>query len=425
MRYDHEFYYSQIKNILSSEPDKKITSIIFESGAQKKRLFGSGNADVAKPWLSQIYLDYPNYESSLKHEIAHIFSARFGVWPFQIPSSFNPGIIEGFAMALENNYDDQEIDYLAALAYKNDFRTDLSSLFNDFSFFSSASSISYIYAGSFIKYLSERFGWEKIKKLYSGEDFQSIFEKDITSLEIDYYEYLTKIKIDRNRHSSNYYFGYKPLIKRVCARATAKELQTARKLFLEKKTKQAAEKYLEIYRYSGYYVALAGYSKAARELGDRKEAVQILEKELNKFEGTSSYYYLEFVLADIYSLEGDSLKAHKYYSKIIEQNPHENYFRHANVNRYLLSLDKSKISDYLSKKNLRYEILREAISHLPHEFLFTQLIVTAQLEEKNYKDVLEFILQFDVITSFSSNFYFQLSQYSYKNVDFSKSLDIC
>ncbi|MDX1699954.1 MAG: hypothetical protein R3250_05005, partial [Melioribacteraceae bacterium] len=140
--HEHEYYFNSIGSLIGSRPKEKITSLIFETGARKKQLFGSGNADVAKPWLNQIYLNLNNYRSNLKHEIAHIFSADFGKGPLKVPPNINPGIIEGFAMAIENNFDNYDINHLAALAKQNNYKVDLKSLFTDMSFFSSASSLS-------------------------------------------------------------------------------------------------------------------------------------------------------------------------------------------------------------------------------------------------------------------------------------------
>jgi hypothetical protein len=59
-------------------PEEKITSYVFYDRSEKKALLGSENADIAKPWLYKIFTSYENYNSTLKHELAHIFSAEFG-----------------------------------------------------------------------------------------------------------------------------------------------------------------------------------------------------------------------------------------------------------------------------------------------------------------------------------------------------------
>jgi len=70
----HEFYFDELQKFYKTKPKKKIVSFIFDSKEEKGRLFGAENADVAKPWLYQIYISKGSLESTLKHEISHIYS---------------------------------------------------------------------------------------------------------------------------------------------------------------------------------------------------------------------------------------------------------------------------------------------------------------------------------------------------------------
>ncbi len=418
LKYDHEFYYSAISKLLAAELDDKITSIIFESGALKKKLFGSANADVAKPWLNQIYLNYSNYDNSLKHEISHIFSAKFAEGLFNLPSNFNPGMIEGFAMAIENNYDDFDIDYLAALAFKNDYKISLSNLFSNFSFFANASSLSYIYAGSFIKYLANSCGWDKVKKIYSGEKFEDVYEIEITELEQEYYQYLSSIPIENNIHISNYYFGRKPLIKEFCARATAKELRNAHILYGEKKYEAAASLFLKIYNYSDSYSSLVGFVQTQKELGKLNSGINFLRGEIPKFESTAYYYYLEFLLADFYALNNDSTNASEYYQKIIEQNPHKNYLRSAVIKNKLLGMGDSVLIKFMSDRNFKTNLLLELATKEPTDYSLQLVGSLEEIDSTQYSEITNLILKNSDNLDLSSTTYFELSRLSYKFLDF-------
>ncbi len=79
----HEYYFNSINDEVGYSPERKIESFIFDSNEQKRRLFGVGRADVAKPWLYQLYTTYDSYNQTLKHEIAHVFTAEIGVTPFK------------------------------------------------------------------------------------------------------------------------------------------------------------------------------------------------------------------------------------------------------------------------------------------------------------------------------------------------------
>ncbi|MDO8550259.1 MAG: hypothetical protein Q7S39_08940, partial [Ignavibacteria bacterium] len=186
----HEYFYEELKNYLAVVPGKKIQSFIFNDRQQKKILFGSANADVAKPWLYSTFTTYDNYNSSLRHEIAHCFSAEFGEGPLKIADMINPFLIEGIASASSPFYDENDLDFLASIAYKNGYKISIDKMYDFSSFFIQTSSLSYIYAGSFTKFLIDNYGIEKFKQLYTDLDFQKVYNKSIKKLETEYMAYL-------------------------------------------------------------------------------------------------------------------------------------------------------------------------------------------------------------------------------------------
>ncbi len=50
----HEYYYSQLEKYLRLKEKVKINSYIFDSNEEKKKLIGTSNADISKPWLKSI-----------------------------------------------------------------------------------------------------------------------------------------------------------------------------------------------------------------------------------------------------------------------------------------------------------------------------------------------------------------------------------
>lgn len=422
LQIEHEYYYSSIEQKLETKTNGKVYSIIFGSGAQKKRLFGSANADVAKPWLNQIYLNYDRYRRNLKHEIIHIFSAEYGEGIFKIPSNYNPGLIEGFAVALENNYDSYNIHYLASLANRNGFNISLNSLFSNLSFFSNASSLSYIYAGSFLKFLADSYGWENIKQLYNGTPFTNVFNESVSKLEAKYYDFLNKIEINEKEHAANYYFGRKPLIKRYCARATAKDLRIGNELIKEKRFKEASEKFLNIYNYSGTYSALIGYVRSSKELEDKSKIIEFLTKEIEKFNGTSSYYYLEFLLAEILAKNGEFENAIKYYQNLIDQNPHRTYLRNAIINRTLMQTNNSLLLDYINEPKEREKITYDLCVGKPTDINIQHFLNVLDIEDHESNATIDMVTS--LIDSFNPNSdtFFLLSKFAYNYLDFESSL---
>ena len=168
----HEYYFEELSEFFGFEPERKITSFIFKDDDQKRKFFGAGQADVAKPWMNQIYIELHSYVRSLKHELVHIFAAEFGTTPFKIAENFNPAMIEGLAVAVEDNYNDNDVHYIAALAKKFGYNINIENLFSGLNFFSGISTLSYIYSGSFIKFLIEKYDKESVLNLYSDIDFE-------------------------------------------------------------------------------------------------------------------------------------------------------------------------------------------------------------------------------------------------------------
>ncbi len=195
----HEYYYKKLRDTLNVEFYEIITSFVFKDDKQKGRLFGAENADVAKPWLNQIYINYKNFDSSLEHELAHVFSSKFGVTIFKLADWLNPAMIEGFAMAIENDYNGNEVHYMAALANNTGYKFPITSLFSGFNFFTKTSSIAYIYSGSFIKYLIDNYGIENLKLVYGDLDFEKYYRRNLESLSQEYYQFLSGLyKVYRN-----------------------------------------------------------------------------------------------------------------------------------------------------------------------------------------------------------------------------------
>lgn len=377
----HEFFYKEIEESTGIRNLKKIKSFIFRDKKQKRELFGAGNADVAKPWLGQIYTGKESYNTSLKHEIVHAFASNIGSTLFKIADKWNPAMLEGYAMAIENNYASYDIHYLAFLARKNDYHFAIPSLFSGFNFLSGTSSISYIYAGSFIKFLIDEYGIEKVNDLYSNLDFRSIFGKEIIILEADYYNYLDSIKYVNNSSTAKLFFGHMPIFKKTCPRATANRLEDAWEHYSVSDYFEAYKMFKQIYEFSGSYSALTGSIQALEKMGEYDGAYKYLKSEYDKFVNSSSEFRLKIMLADLAAINGDGNYADILYKSIIENSPNEYYYSIASVRSYLKNNFPSDFSAYIKGSSIdRLLILLDRIDNR-NRLHFTNLIIS--LAENN------------------------------------------
>ncbi len=381
----HEYYFEELADYFEFEPDQKITSYIFENDDQKRKLFGAGQADVAKPWMNQIYIELNSFDRSLKHELVHVFAAEFGATPFKIAENFNPAMIEGLAVAVEDNYNDNDVHYVAALAKKFGYEVNIENLFSGFSFFSGLSTLSYIYSGSFIKYLFENYEKEKVLKLYSEIDFQKYFGKDINELSKEYSKFIDSLDYNFNEHKANLYFGRKPLIKRVCPRYTANKLKSAWANYNNKNFDSSLEQFSELLTTTNSYSALLGRVYSLNRLNRDEDALNLLTDNINNYLNTSYLYNIELILADNYLRNDNVGKSDSVLTLLLKQSPSEaHYF--TSLNRlFILEKDTAIYKKYITAdNNAKWEIQSEINKDTLYLEMVYSLIRLAQSESEKY-----------------------------------------
>lgn len=203
---DHEFRYAQVAGALGVELRGKIHSFYFASRDQKAALFGARDVEMAKPWRREIYLDHRNFpHGSLRHEIAHAVASEFGDPLFGvsarkvlgIPALISPGMIEGFAVALDwpAGYDRPSPHEAVRAMQQLGRLPSLDALFG-LSFFTVSSARGYTTTGSFLRFLLERHGAERLRALYrSGGDFAAAYHVPRAELEAEWRAMLAAIDL--------------------------------------------------------------------------------------------------------------------------------------------------------------------------------------------------------------------------------------
>lgn len=322
----HEFFYSQLKNFFGFGISSKLNSYIFLNDKQKEILYGTANADMAKPWLNSIFVTANDYDKSLKHEIAHCFSDGFGENLISLSLMGHPFLVEGIAVAAAPVIDDNTVDYLASLAYRNGYRIDLNLMFNGFSFYTQASTTSYIYAGSFVKYLIKKYGINKFGNLFRGEKFQKVYGIDLNSESKEYFKFINQYDTTGTRDEANYYFGRKSIFYKVCPRYISEKLVEAWNFYNEQNYFEAKKIFENILRLTDNYSAVIGFVNCISKIGNKEEAISFLLQKINSFKRTAYYYNIELTLADLLVDSGQLHQADSLYSEIVLQNPSQTLF---------------------------------------------------------------------------------------------------
>lgn len=417
---EHEYDFVQLRKFFRIHPRGKITSYVFVSNEQKGKYFGSMNADVAKPWLKQIYISADSYDQTLRHELAHVFTARFGAGIFKVADGLNPAMIEGAAVAAAPFYGDNTIHYMAKLAYQNGYKIKIEHLFTGLNFFGSISSLSYIYAGSFSKFLIDCYGVKKFEELYSNLNFKKVYNEPVENITHAYYNFIDSLQIDENINKANYYFGRQTIFQKVCPRYVGEKLETGRDYFIEKDYVNAEKIFREILQKTNNYSSLIGLSSTLLEMNDTSGAAEIIKTHINQFVNTAYFYNLEFRLADLEVLNSNFIFADSLYTKLSAERPNRLLSNISDL-RLRLSKDTLLLKQYVAGTDIqKFEILKKINSV---KIVYSSIPVLVELSRnlgQNYnKFIVGFNNEFRVEDYTSSYAMFKLSKYMMDNLDFS------
>ncbi len=332
---EHEFCYSYLSDSLGYEPSEKITSWIFKDRKMKKEYFGAGNADVSKPWQYMIFIQNSTPGTTILHELAHVFSAEKGRGIFKLAENFNPAMIEGYAMLVENNFDDFDLFHTAAFAKHAGYFIDPASLYSGFNFFGSNTSLSYALSGAFLKFISLYYGMETVNKLYSDMDFEKYTGRKIEELSRDYEEFINTIEPDTNKHRAQLYFARPPLVKKFCPRYVARKMEEAKEEIRWWKYDEALKIYKDLLNRTDNYSSLRGLINTYIKMDSLDRAMEYADLYNDRFKGASYEYAMELLSGEIYSRRGMPEQAAKYYDRVMEQNPSKNYYNYARFQKFL------------------------------------------------------------------------------------------
>lgn len=413
-----EYYYQELKEFFQAELPERTHSFVFFDDNQKKDLFGSKNADVSKPWLNQIYVSYNSWESTLKHELAHCFSATFGAGILKLAAGLNPFLIEGIAEAADGNYDDNSLSYLAYLAYNSGFEVNLEDFLTKYGFFSKSSTMSYICAGSFIQYLIDKYGINRFKHYYVTAEFQNTYGITLNSAINDYNSYLAGNNFSYSHSAANYYFAGKSLFQKICPRAISSMLEEGWEQFNNMDYSGAEESFRNILKKAQNFSALVGLANSLEKKDSVHDAVKVLKANIDSFSNTPYYYNLELILADLLVEIDEFNEARAYYDSLSEQRPNRHFNYISNTRKELLK--NNLLKQYINGSNYDKLYYLQVLNNKSYRYSTIPVIIDLskfldedyQIFKKNFEK------NFSVQDYESSYAAFKLSEYMLENFDF-------
>lgn len=169
---DCDFRTQQAERWLGLTHPKLIHVYLFRSPAEKYALMGAAGTNLAKPWLSTVYisnLGWPN--PVLGHELVHIVAAGAGSGPFRVAGRLdglwpNPALIEGVATAAAwQPQGGLTLHEWAHAMLELDMVPPLDQLFGP-SFFGQQARLAYTLSGSLLHFVRDRWGAAAVRNTY-------------------------------------------------------------------------------------------------------------------------------------------------------------------------------------------------------------------------------------------------------------------
>jgi tetratricopeptide (TPR) repeat protein len=177
LRLEVLFRQEQLEKFFGVRPGT-VRLYFFPSVESMKRFTGTGPTSVTKLWLNEAYMVFaPPPHPVLKHELAHLFTARWGSGPLRLPGSLwgtasDPVLVEGTAVAAEWPCNPVPPHLAAAASMKGGLLAGWDP-FSSLGFFSTNSGLSYQASGSFVRFVRDMWGSGALAAWYGGASFRA------------------------------------------------------------------------------------------------------------------------------------------------------------------------------------------------------------------------------------------------------------
>jgi tetratricopeptide (TPR) repeat protein len=231
---DMEFRHTQLSQFLGGAPSEQIRVYVYRNEGEKQALVGAGRTQFAKPWRYELHInDRPFPHTSLHHELAHVMAAPFGGGPFRVTTRLGlwplMGVIEGFAVAADDPIQGElTLHQWAAGMRRQKLAPDMRKLMGTEGFYQSAPARAYTVAGSFLRYLADTYGAQKVRVLYARADFRQAYGRSLDELVTEWERFLDSLPLDEGAVSRAFVrFRTGSLFTRACAREVARIQQEA------------------------------------------------------------------------------------------------------------------------------------------------------------------------------------------------------
>ena len=311
----HSYYIGRLETKFGKKNFSGLRTYLFINDEQKKELFGTSSADVAKPWQKAVFLTLDSYSDNLEHEMAHIAASGFSDNLPGVSANLDFSLIEGFAVAATEEYNGEDIHALSALYLQYDTAF-FKSGSNSVKFFNLSPTAGYIFSGSFIAFLSEQFGPNPLEVLYRTGDYEQAYHKKMNELLLAYRKFIENRNVRYDSLKANFYFNSPPVLKRYCPRYIASKFREASELAISAEYRKAIEVYDKIISKTedprAYWGKINLMVKSKNYSGAHNEISSVLKHG----KGGRLNFYFEVLKADLDYLRSDKDHSMSEYNRL-------------------------------------------------------------------------------------------------------------
>lgn len=312
---EHEFRLHQVLEAFSLPRSNHITSYVYPSNAVKRRLIGAGETELAKPWSGEVHITRSSVEDALKHELVHVVAAPFGVRVLN--ASFSPGLTEGLAVAVEGLWGYRTLAEYAAAIRSAGLAPSISGLMTPAGFMTNSSSVSYVLAGAFCRYLIDRHGMRPLMQVYRSGDYEAAYQQSLDSLIVEWQHTLDSVRVTESDGASvDVIFRRPPIFGKVCVRVHARRLRDAQRLMQQRRYDEALARYRMLYTEGGSYEALSGLLGAHLRSGHFEAVTQLYDSVRTHDRIPRRYLLLAMPAGDALWAAGNSARAESLYASV-------------------------------------------------------------------------------------------------------------
>jgi hypothetical protein len=294
---EHEFRFAQLMQLFSLRRFGRIESYIYPSADVKLKLMGAGNTDIAKPWSMQIHVTLQSALATVQHELTHVMAGRFG-WPV-IHASPSVGLTEGLAMAVEWNYGARTLHEYSAAMEQLRIAPNIERILTPMGFVTQAPAISYVLAGSFCRYLIDKYGIRPFLLVYGGRDWKVIYGRPVPILVQEWRTYLRRYDVDQTDLAATKAFFTRPSIfQKTCPRVIGERNSMAVRAVAAGQYAVAESLYSVSYAEGKGIESLAGLLRAALRRGAYDSVVVIFDRAQQADGSPDRFLPLSLLLGD-------------------------------------------------------------------------------------------------------------------------------